>query len=399
LRITSYVLFIISFLGCVPPADSPDSSDPKDPSLPENNIVMGASQFEKYLPLLQDKTAGLVVNQTSMVGTTHLVDTLIALNINIGAIFGPEHGFRGTTDDGVLIEDEKDRNSGISIISLYGKKRKPSPEDLEGIEIVVFDIQDVGTRFYTYVSTMHYVMEACAENNVPFIVLDRPNPNGHYVDGPVRKEGFESFVGMHPIPVVHGLTVGELAQMINEEGWLKGGTCDLTIVSLKNYTHKSAYSLPIKPSPNLPNDQAIRMYPSTCFFEGTKISEGRGTRFPFLLIGYPNKSMGSFSFTPESIPGMSTYPRYEGEQCFGVDLRNVIPPNRIDLSYLIEFYQRFPEKESFFNNHFNRLAGTNSLREQIKNGDSEDTIRASWQKDLNEYKIMRKKYLLYPDFE
>ena len=389
----------ISFLGCEHPTNSTDSTDPADSTLPENYIVMGASQFEIYLPLLQNKTAGLVVNQTSVVGTTHLVDTLNSLNINIGVIFGPEHGFRGTTDDGVTIEDEKDRDSGISIISLYGKKRKPTPEDLEGIEIVVFDIQDVGTRFYTYVSTMHYVMEACVENNVPFIVLDRPNPNGHYVDGPVRKEGYESFVGMHPIPVVHGLTVGELAQMINEEGWLKAGKCDLTIVPLRNYTHKSTYSLPIKPSPNLTDDQAIRMYPSTCFFEGTKISEGRGTLFPFLLIGYPDKRFGSFSFTPESMPGMSTYPRYEGEKCFGVDLRNVTPPNRIDLSYLIEFYKQFSQKESFFNNHFNRLAGTNSLREQIENGYSEEVIRASWQEDLNKYKVMRKKYLLYPDSE
>ena len=247
---------------------------------------------------------------------------------------------------------------------------------------------------------MHYAMEACAENNIPFIVLDRPNPNGQYVDGPIREPGFESFVGMHPIPVVHGLTVGELATMINEEGWLANGIkCDLEVIPVKNYSHKDHYSLPVKPSPNLPNDTAIRLYPSLCFFEGTKMSIGRGTHFPFQVVGYPDERMGSFSFTPVSIPGMDTNPKYEGEICYGIDLRNIESVDNIDLTWLIDFYNRFPEKESFFNNYFNTLAGTDVLRKQIEEGLSADEIRASWTENITRFKVLRKKYLLYPDFE
>ncbi len=366
----------------------------------KGKITPAVMQMETYLPLLAGKSAGLVINHTSMVGATHLLDTLVARNIGVKAVFGPEHGFRGTADDGAYIDNDTDSKTDVKIISLYGKKRKPDPVDLEGIDLMVFDIQDVGTRFYTFISTMHYAMEACAENNIPFIVLDRPNPNGHYVDGPIRKTGFESFVGMHPIPVVHGLTVGELATMINEEGWLANGVkCELEVIPVKNYSHKDHFSLPVKPSPNLPNDTAINLYPSLCFFEGTKMSVGRGTNFPFQVVGYPDEGMGTFSFTPESMPGMATHPKYEGETCYGIDLRNTEFINKIDLTWLIDFYNRFPDKASFFNNYFNTLAGTDVLKRQIEEGLSADEIRASWSEDIARFKDLRKKYLLYPDFE
>ncbi len=366
----------------------------------KGKITPAVMQMETYLPLLAGKSDGLVINHTSMVGATHLLDTLVARNIGVKAVFGPEHGFRGTADDGAYIDNDTDSKTDVKIISLYGKKRKPDPVDLEGIDLMVFDIQDVGTRFYTFISTMHYAMEACAENNIPFIVLDRPNPNGHYVDGPIRKTGFESFVGMHPIPVVHGLTVGELATMINEEGWLANGVkCELEVIPVKNYSHKDHFSLPVKPSPNLPNDTAINLYPSLCFFEGTKMSVGRGTNFPFQVVGYPDEGMGTFSFTPESMPGMATHPKYEGETCYGIDLRNTEFINKIDLTWLIDFYNRFPDKASFFNNYFNTLAGTDVLKRQIEEGLSADEIRASWSEDIARFKDLRKKYLLYPDFE
>lgn len=364
----------------------------------EPQIETGAQQMQTYLPVLEGKRVGLTVNHTSKIGDTHLVDTLIGRNISVVSVFGPEHGFRGQASDGEKIADDSTEN--YQIISLYGKKRKPSPEDLSGIDIMVFDIQDVGTRFYTYISTMHYVMEACAENDVQVIILDRPNPNGFYVDGPMREEGFESFVGMHPIPVVHGLTVGELAQMINNEGWLKNGAkCDLLIIPNKNYTHADRWHVPDSPSPNLPNNVSIGWYPTLCFFEGTKMSIGRGTHFPFQVIGYPDPSFGSFEFTPVSIEGVSKYPKFENELCFGLDLRQKPPPGQIDLSFIISFYEKFEDKESFFITSFNRLAGTDKLQEQIKNGWSESKIRSSWESDLAGYEVMRKKYLLYPDFE
>jgi len=267
---------------------------------------------------------------------------------------------------------------------------------MKGLDLVVFDIQDVGVRFYTYISSMHYMMEACAENKVKMMVFDRPNPNGHYIDGPIREPEFRSFVGMHPIPIVHGLTVGELAKMINGEKWLEGGMkCDLEVIPMLNYTHAQKYSLPVKPSPNLPNDQSIGLYPSLCFFEGTKMSIGRGTLFPFQVIGYPDQKYGEFSFTPESIDGMAKHPRLEGEQCFGIDLRNVELPNQLELSYVIDFYHKWEGEESFFTNYFNTLAGTGKLRKQIEEGMSSDQIRKSWQTDLDNYIKMRSGYLLY----
>jgi uncharacterized protein YbbC (DUF1343 family) len=383
---------------------------------PDTSIRTGAEQMEKYLPLLAGKNIALVANQTSVVGETHLVDTVLALSkeyaltvkqvmtppgkhpITLKHVFAPEHGFRGTVDDGKWVDDETDPVTGVPIISIYGKNKKPLPEMLEGIELVVFDIQDVGTRFYTFISTMHYVMEACAEQGIPLMVLDRPNPNGNYVDGPILDPEFRSFVGMHPIPVVHGLTVGELAGMINGEGWLEDGVqCELTVIPCANYTHDSSYLLPVKPSPNLPRQHAIRLYPSTCFFEGTVISEGRGTETPFEVFGHPDLPY-DFSFVPRPIEGMETRPKLMGEQCNGMDLRSFEPEEgwtRIYLHWLINAYNDFPDKASFFTPFFDKLAGTDELRMQIEKGYSEQEIRASWKNSLEDYMAMRETYLLY----
>ncbi|GJM61951.1 hypothetical protein PEDI_25030 [Persicobacter diffluens] len=369
-------------------------------SLPE--IKMGASQTDVYFPFLEGKQVGLVVNQTSIIKEKHLVDFLIKKKIEVSKIFAPEHGFRGDADAGEKIEDGKDKTTGLPVLSLYGKSKKPSPEMLNGIEVMVFDIQDVGVRFYTYISTLHLVMEACAEQNIPLVVLDRPNPNGDYVDGPVLEEGFESFVGMHPIPIVHGLTVGELSKMINGEKWLKNGVqCDVTIVPMEHYSHKRFYDLPVKPSPNLPNYQSIRLYPSLCLFEGTTISAGRGTMIPFQIYGHPDPEAGPFSFTPRSIDGMAKYPKFENQTCYGYDLREDENARTFSLEYLLDAYFHYKDKENFFlkNKFFDKLAGSDQLRKQIKANLSEDEIRLSWQDRLTEYKKMRKQYLLYPDFE
>lgn len=362
------------------------------------DLIIGAAKTEHYLSSLKGKSVGLLINHTSMVGDVHLVDFLIENKISIERIFAPEHGFRGKADAGEKIDDNIDAETGISIVSIYGKNRKPTSEMMEGLDVVIFDIQDVGTRFYTYISSMHYMMEACAENNIKMMVLDRPNPNGHYIDGPILNPDFKSFVGMHPIPIVHGLTVGELAKMINGERWLNGGVkCDLQVIAMENYTHSDRYSLPVKPSPNLPNDHSIYLYPSLCFFEGTNISIGRGTDFPFQVIGYPNKKYGDFSFTPKSIVGMAKHPKLEGKKCYGVDLRNADRPDRLDLSYLISFYKLWEKEESFFIKYFNTLAGTDELKKQIESGMTAEEIRGSWQKDIDDYKKLRKKYLLYQD--
>lgn len=368
-------------------------------------LQTGAEQMEKYLPLLENKRVALVVNQTSMIGDQHLVDTLLSKGITIEKVFAPEHGFRGDADAGEKIENSIDPVTKLPIISLYGDNKKPTREQLENVDLVIFDIQDVGTRFFTYISTMHYMMEACAENNKKLIILDRPNPNGDYVDGPVLDMEFQSFVGMHPIPVLHGLTVGELAQMINGQGWLANGAkCEIAIIKVANYTHKTSYSLPVKPSPNLPNDQSIQLYPSLCFFEGTVMSVGRGTYFPFQVIGYPDENFGKFTFTPVSIEGMAKSPKLENEKCYGVDLRKTDVARELDLNYILGFYNQYKannteKQKSFFNSFFKLLAGTNQLRQQIEAGLSEEEIRESWEKDLIAYKDMRKKYLLYPDFE
>jgi uncharacterized protein YbbC (DUF1343 family) len=368
------------------------------------SVQVGASRIDQYLPLLEGKKVGIVGNQSSMIVETHLVDTLLKLDVSIAKVFSPEHGFRGTADAGEHVDNEYDQTTGLPIISLYGKNRKPKAEQLKGLDVLVFDIQDVGVRFYTYISTLHYVMEAAAENDIPLIVLDRPNPNGHYVDGPVLKEGFDSFVGMHQVPVVHGMTVGEYAQMINGEGWLKNGLpCELTVIPCKGWDHASFYELPIAPSPNLPNMTSVYLYPQLCFFEGTVVSIGRGTDYPFQVIGHPDFEETEFSFIPTPNQGAS-HPKLEGETCFGVDLhdeeiRELRKNDQLDLSYLIEFYQTLEMGDDFFlsNNFINLLAGTDELKRQLLAGNSMDEIRASWQTDLTAFMELRKKYLLYPE--
>ena len=357
------------------------------------NIITGAERVNKYLPLITNKQVAIVGNQTSMINDTHLVDSLISYKINITKVFSPEHGFRGNEDAGALIKDDIDSTTKLPIISLYGKNKKPSIDDLKDVDIILFDIQDVGVRFYTYISTLHYVMEAAAENNVELIVLDRPNPNGHYIDGPVREEKYKSFVGMHPVPIVYGMTIGEYAQMINGEQWISQ-KCNLKVIKLVGYNHDSHYDLPIKPSPNLPNSRSINLYPSLCLFEGTNISVGRGTNFPFQHFGSPYIK-SNYSFTPKSGKG-SKFPKHENKICYGTDLRfqeNYM--SNINLVWLINCYNECPNKEDFFNSFFDKLAGNEKLRKQIYEGKEISEIINSWQKDLNKFKKIRAKYLMY----
>lgn len=366
-------------------------------------IRTGAEQMEKLLPLLQGKRIALVVNHTSIVGPsqTHLLDTLLSLKVPVKKVFAPEHGFRGNADAGETIQNGRDIRSGLPILSLYGKNKKPTSAQLEDIDIVLFDIQDVGARFYTYISTMHYVMEACAENRKHLIVTDRPNPCD-FIDGPIRETDKKSFVGMHPIPVLHGCTVGELAQMINGEGWLKNKRpCKLTIIPVEGWKHGQAYSLPIKPSPNLPNDQAIALYASLCPFEGTSVSVGRGTRTPFQIIGSPDIEGYTYSFIPQALEGFDKNPLHKGKICYGLDLRHIQAPKGFSLKYICELYRAYQKTgkgNQFFTraSWFDLLAGTSSIRLDILAGKDEATIRKTWQKDLENYKAMRQRYLLYP---
>ena len=359
-------------------------------------IKTGADNYEKYLPLLKDKKVGIVTNQTGILSNkTHVVDFLLEKKIAVQTIFAPEHGFRGTADAGEHIVDGKDPKTGLPIISLYGDNKKPKATQLAGIDVMIFDLQDVGARFYTYISSLHYVMEACAENNVPLIIFDRPNPNGRIVDGPLLEKEFTSFVGMHPIPLLHGMTIGEYAQMINGEKWLKDAVqCKLTVIPCVDYNRKMDYSLLVKPSPNLPNDQAINLYASLCLFEGTNVSMGRGTEKQFQIYGSPYLTKTSFSFTPKPNFGAKD-PLYNGKECFGEDLTSYPKLNQLELKWLIKAYQNTSDKTKFFNPFFTKLSGTKKLQEQIENGVSEDTIRKSWQKDLETFKKMRMKYLLY----
>jgi uncharacterized protein YbbC (DUF1343 family) len=368
---------------------------------PENgNPVPGAAHLEKYLPLIKGKSIAIVANQTSMVGNTHLVDTLKTLGMNIRVIFAPEHGFRELADAGAKIEDNKDPLTGIRIISLYGRHFKPTPDDLQGIDVVLFDIQDVGARFYTYISTMHYILEACAENGKKCIILDRPNPNGFYFDGNIPDTAHRSFVGLHSVPVVHGMTIGEYARMINGEGWLKGGIkCDLEVITCSRYTHQTLYELPVKPSPNLPNQNSIYLYPSTCFFEGTVLSIGRGTPWPFQVYGSPDMPDKGFSFIPESLPGAMN-PPLKGIRCNGRDLRNaiaekIVPAPYLNLQWIIEAYNEFPDKSRFFTPYFDVLAGGPVLRQQIVSGMTMEQIRETWKSGLERFSKIREKYLLY----
>ena len=361
-----------------------------------NNVFPGAYQTTEYFPSLKGKNIAVVANQTSLINQTHLVDTLLSSMICVKKIFCPEHGFRGTADAGESIQSSKDGKTGLPAISLYGKNKKPYPSDLAEIDIIVFDIQDVGVRFYTYISTLHYVMEACAENNILLVILDRPNPNANYVDGPVLKPNYKSFVGMHTVPLVYGMTIGEYAQMINGEGWLsKKVKCNLQVVKCKNYTHKTKYSLPIKPSPNLPNMQSVYLYPSLGLFEGTDVSVGRGTEYPFQILGNPFLDSTLFHFVPKSQPGAKN-PMYEDKKCYGLDLRNS-EDSVFTLKYLIKMYNLSPNKEAFFNPFFQKLMGSDEIIPMIKAGKTEEEIKNTWKVDLDKFKIIRKKYLLYED--
>lgn len=384
-----------------------------------NTVLTGADNHKSYLPLLKNRKIGILTNQTgtvkditilskssveneltiqtfeSKIELKHVVDFLIENEVNVQKIFAPEHGFRGTADAGELIKDGKDSKTGLPIISLYGNNKKPTPEQLSGIDVMLFDLQDVGARFYTYISSLHYLMEACAENNIPLIVLDRPNPNGNIVDGPTLEMENKSFVGMHPIPVLHGMTIGEYAKMINGEKWLNNGIqCDLTVIECLNYDRNKPYSLPVKPSPNLPNDKSINLYASLCFFEGTNVSVGRGTDKQFQIFGSPFLKNMDYSFTPKPNLGAKD-PLHNGKVCYGRDLSEIENVNRLELKWLIEAYQNTPDKTKFFNNFFIKLAGTSKLQQQIEQGLNEVEIRKSWEKDLEAFRKTRDKYLIY----
>lgn len=392
-------------------------------------ILPGAYQMAEYLPLLKGKRVGVFANPTSMIGNTHLVDSLQKLGINITEIFGPEHGFRGTADAGEQVDSYIDSLTGIKVVSLYGKKVKPTPADLADIDILLFDIQDVGVRFYTFISSLQYFLESAIQNNLPLVILDRPNPNGFYVDGPVLDSAYKSFIGMQPIPVAYGMTLGEYAEMMIGEQWLpwrvirkqdkkislgellgfeeENSNFKLYVIRCKNYTHKSKYVLPVKPSPNLADMGSIYWYPSTCFFEGTNISEGRGTEHPFEIFGYPGFPDSLYIFTPHSTEGAKE-PKYKNQLCHGWNITQEPKPNRIELKWLLQAYRLFNNKDSFFikpknnlptNYFFNKLAGNSELMQQLQQGKTEEEIRLSWQPKLNAFKRIRKKYLLYTDFE
>lgn len=369
---------------------------------PASTLQVGAEQPELYLSKLQGKKVALMVNQTSLANGQHLIDFLINQQVDVLKIFAVEHGFRGEAANGEELKDGVDSKTGIPVISLYGEKKKAASNDLTGIDVVIFDIQDVGCRFYTYISSLYLMMETCAENQIKLLVLDRPNPNGDYVDGPVLDMNFKSFVGMLPVPIVHGCTVGEMAQMINGEKWLKDGIqCNLEVIPVKNYTHSTHYSLPVKPSPNLPNDLAVRLYPSLCFFEATNVSIGRGTAFPFQVIGFPESTVSNFSFTPQNIEGVSLHPIFEGKQCNGIDLRNLEEAPKFTLSYFIQFSKLFKNQSDFWKSKrwIELLSGNDQFYNQINEGWSEEEIKSTWQPQLSQYLKLRKQYLLYPDFE
>jgi uncharacterized protein YbbC (DUF1343 family) len=370
----------------------------------EITVRPAADNMPAYLPELSDKKVAIVANHTSLVGTTNLVDTLIKCGINVVKIFGPEHGFRGNAADGAVVDDTRDSITGIPVVSLYGNHKKPLPSDLKGLDVVIFDIQDVGCRFFTYISTMTYVMEACAVSNLPVIILDRPNPNGYYIDGPVLESKFSSFVGLHPVPIVYGMTIGEYALMVNGEKWLKDGIqCNLKIIPCSGYSHSSRYQLPVRPSPNLPAMESVYLYPSLCLFEGTAISIGRGTDKPFTMIGHPLFHEGSFMFEPQSIPGVSDNPPFKGKVCYGQNLEPeaaLLKANgHIELGWLTSMYKYMRGRCEFFTPYFEKLAGTATLRKQIEAGMSAKAIRKSWQKSINNFRNIRAKYLLYPDFQ
>ncbi len=398
----SFFLFSLLFFGCKnsKKQESLVMDTHFEQEVKTEEIVVGANRTEQYLPLLQGKKIGVVANQTSVVfradGTyTHLVDTLVSRGVKIVTVFAPEHGFRGEADAGEHVANDVDVRTGLPVYSLFGKSKKPSQDALDGIDIVLFDIQDIGVRFYTYISTLTYVMEACAEKGIGIIILDRPNPNAHYIDGPTLEVDHKSFVGMHPIPLVYGMTIAEYGKMVNGEKWLdKGIQCDLEVVEMLNYTYENSYSLPIRPSPNLPNDKAINLYPSLGFFEGTIINAGRGTDYQFQRYGAPFFPKSDFTYTPQPNFG-SKHPKFENQLCYGVDLSKEKELDFVNISYLVDAFKKTPNTKDFFGDTFTIHAGTEKLRNQIEGGLSAEEIRASWQNDIEAFKIIRKKYLLY----
>lgn len=389
---------LLILLSCTQREESLAISLPQDPAL-----LTGAARVSLYLPSLKGKRVGVVCNHTSLVGGRHLVDTLLSHDVDIVKIFSPEHGFRGTADAGAKVQNGKDPKTGLPIVSLYGKHRMPTTNDLQDLDVVLFDLQDVGVRFYTYISTLSLVMEAAAKNAVPVTVLDRPNPNGHYVDGPILQDGYSSFVGLHPVPIVYGMTIGEYGKMVNGEGWLSDGlACALQVVPCKNYRREQLYELPVPPSPNLPNSRAIALYPSLCLLEGTVVSVGRGTDLQFQVYGHPTYRDSSWSFTPRPNIG-AQHPKLEGERCYGVNLSDVRVDSirkekALNLSYLLDAYRQMGHPSDFFlGNHFiDKLAGSDDLRRQVPAGKTEEEIRQSWQKDLERFMPIRSKYLIYP---
>jgi len=390
-----FTFLMIIFIGC-------SSMSSNQTEVEKERIILGAEQLDQYVSQLGDKSVALLVNQTSTIGNIHLVDTLQALGVNIQKVFAPEHGFRGDYSAGAVVKNRIDEKTGLPVVSLYGKNKKPTPEMLENIDVIIFDIQDVGVRFYTYISTMHYLMEACAEQGKELIILDRPNPNGFYVDGPILQEEYASFIGMHPIPIVHGLTVGELALMIQGEQWLKNDVkCSFSVVSCKNYTHDSLYQLPIKPSPNLPNMNSVYLYPYLGLFEGTNVSIGRGTKTPFQIVGRPGFE-GDFLFTPQSMPGISDHPKHEGKRCGGFIVNDAkqndfFEKPSLNLDWFLLFYkENETENGPYFKSFIYKLMGNSSFKEQVIAGLSAQDIKQTWQPELLKYKVMRKKYLLYP---
>ncbi|HVW98617.1 MAG TPA: DUF1343 domain-containing protein [Mucilaginibacter sp.] len=400
------VSLIACSVSCAVSAGKGGGAAPAGKATKESAIITGADQTSLYLSYLKGKNVGMVINQTSVMGDNHTltVDSLLKLGIHVKKIYGPEHGFRGDASNGADVANSIDQKTGLPVISIYGNKHfKPTPEDLKDIDLMIYDIQDVGARFYTYLSTLQYVMEACAENNIELMILDRPNPNGFYVDGPVLDTAYRSFVGMNPIPIVHGLTTAEYAKMLNGEGWLKDHEkCRLKIIKVANYTHRSHYELPVIPSPNLNTAKSVLLYPSVCLFEGTILSLGRGTMSPFLQIGHPSLAgKYSYSFKPVSIPGMSEEPPQKNKVCYGIDLKNydtdaIYKAGKLNLQWLLEMYKAFPDKAHFFNAYFTKLAGTAQLKKDIEAGKTEAEIRAEWEPELQRYKNIRARYLLYP---
>jgi uncharacterized protein YbbC (DUF1343 family) len=410
-KIPTLIITAAVFIVAILAYKSPVATKPVSITVKKDTIKTGADQTEKYVPYLRGKRVAILANPTSIIGHRHMVDSLQALGINIVKVFGPEHGFRGNASAGVRVADEIDTETGIPVISLYGKKNKPTKEDLADVDVMIYDVQDVGCRFYTNINALARLMEACAENGKELMILDRPNPNGYLVDGPVLDMKLKSGIGMFPIPIAHGLTVAEFAKMANGEGWLKDKVkCKLKIIPVANYSHSMDYVLPVKPSPNLNTQQSIMLYPSTCLFEGVYVNHGRGTYFPFTVLGAPYlKGIYDFSFTPTGIKGMAETPIFMDQVCYGIDLRNydiskLKKSKKINLQWMMELYKASPEKEKFFDSklsrqmgNIDRLSGSSLFRQQIMNQVSESEIRKSWEPALSNYKKMRKKYLIYPD--